>query len=99
MAPAKIQVDYDGLAAVARRLDDEADDIQSLLRAVTRLVHTLETGDWVGVGAEEFFDEMHYDVFPAMRRLIDALSEAASGARHIRSLFGDAEREASEQFR
>ncbi len=92
--PRIVQVDYDDLTFIAQHFANQAMETEDLLRLVGRYVYSLQTGGWISRGADYFYDEMHYFVFPALRNLIGALEEASRATKHIRDLFGDFEREA-----
>jgi hypothetical protein len=58
----------------------------------------LEQGGWEGQGATAFYDEMQNEVFPAMQRLMSALSEAQMVTLQIRDIIWQAEEEAASVF-
>ncbi len=89
-----IQADYDELTYIAQRFAIHAMETEDLLRLVGQYVYWLQTGGWTGRGADYFYDEMAYFLFPALRNLIGALEEASRATKHIRDLFGDYEQEA-----
>jgi len=59
----------------------------------------LRSGDWVGLGAERFFQEMHDLVMPGMNRLISGLKDASNATRKISDALREAEADAGALFR
>lgn len=59
---------------------------------------TLQSGDWIGKGAQAFYKEMGDTVLPTMQRLQRALSEASRITQQISQIMKAAEDEASSCF-
>jgi hypothetical protein len=59
----------------------------------------LKGGDWIGEGARAFYKEMESDVMPSMKRLEQAMAEAAKVTNQIAKLIQQAEDDASRLFR
>lgn len=98
MGIGKIQADYDALARIAREFKVEADTATRLYNHVYFSMQALESGGWIGRGANAFYDEMHHDVLPALDRLIKALEEAGIVVERISTIIQDAEAEAGNIF-
>lgn len=98
MPARKIQVEYDDIARLARRMDDEGADSQALMQRIRTLVSRLEGGGWLGQGAERFYDEMYDEVLPALNRLVEALQLTADTMRHVSFLLGDAEQDGANRM-
>ncbi len=94
----KVQADYDELANIASQFAQESSAAQQLMTQITNLVGQLEGGGWIGRGAQAFYAEMHDEVEPGLRRLVQALEDASSSIKQISSIVSQAEQEASSLF-
>ena len=99
MNPPKIRFDYNQIDDIAGRFAHDADETQRAQRALARAKDELQSGEWIGIGAQAFYAEMDAAVLPAMGRLAGALRAAAEGARAIRALAGQAEADAAVALR
>jgi WXG100 family type VII secretion target len=95
----KLRFDYSQIDDIAGRFAHEADESQRALRALTRARDELQSGEWIGTGAQAFYAEMDAAVLPALGRLAAALRAAAEGARAIRTLASQAEADAAAALR
>jgi WXG100 family type VII secretion target len=59
---------------------------------------TLQSGDWIGQGAQAFYKELGDMVLPTMQRLQRALGEASRITQQISQIMKAAEDEASSCF-
>lgn len=94
-----VRADYDELAAIAHELQQEGFSVDSLIVRLRRCVDALEYGGWIGRGANNFYIEMHNDVFPALHRLANALLDGGDAVTQISQILRGAEEEASALFR
>ncbi|MBE2192789.1 MAG: WXG100 family type VII secretion target, partial [Anaerolinea sp.] len=94
-----IRADYDSLAQIAAQFAQESDQSAQMAQSVMVLVQQLESGAWIGMGANSFYSEMNDLVFPALRRLIDALCDAGESTRRISEMLRSAEEEAASLFK
>jgi WXG100 family type VII secretion target len=99
MSAPEVQADYDQLEGIAQNFSKEAGQTQRLMQIVRQCYGQLQGGDWKGVGADKFFNEMEEIVFPAIDRLLGALNEAASATKRISDAFQQAEEEGGGLFR
>jgi WXG100 family type VII secretion target len=81
-----IRVDYDMIKKIADAFRKKETDAKSVTQKLTRPLETLRGGDWVGVGATAFFNEMDSEVLPAMKRLQAALTEGDRVSKEIEKL-------------
>ncbi|MCA9934555.1 MAG: WXG100 family type VII secretion target [Ardenticatenaceae bacterium] len=95
MANDIIQVNYEDLDEIARRFTQQADDTERLQQQIQGRYSVLENGGWAGQGANAFFAEMESELFPALKRLQDALESGKITTQEIIQLFQAAEEEAS----
>lgn len=94
----KIQADYDELAAISNEFLQEAAGVEQLTTQIMNLVGQLESGGWIGRGADAFYNEMHDLVEPGLQRLARALEDAGGAIRQISNIMSQAEQEASSLF-
>lgn len=94
----EIRADYEQLDQVASRFANQSQAIQDMLQKVKSSMDKLE-GNWVGMGSEAFFEEMHSLVLPGSQRLEHALNEASQVTRKISQTVKQAEEDASSPFR
>ncbi len=95
----KIQADYDELAAIANEFAQEAAAAEQLANRLKSLVGELESGGWIGRGADAFYSEMHDLVEPGFDRLVRALEDGSSAIKQISNILSNAEQDASSLFR
>ncbi|NIM92989.1 MAG: WXG100 family type VII secretion target [Anaerolineales bacterium] len=93
-----IQVEYESLERLVRRMSTLADQVTRMQKKIQRSYDELHNGGWEGQGASIFFDEMEQEVFPALKRLVAVLQEGASVISEINKIMRDAEREAVRQL-
>ncbi len=96
---AKVQADYDELGAIANELGQEAASAEQLMTKIMNMVGQLESGGWIGRGAESFYAEMHDLVEPGLNRLVRALEDGSSAIKQISNILSQAESDASGQFK
>jgi len=99
MAGYKIQANYDTLQQVIQKFAQKSDEAHQLQTVVSRCSGQLQSGDWIGVGAERFFREMDDLVTPGMKRLIAVLKDASDATKKISDALREAEEQAGGLFR
>lgn len=77
------KLDYDQLSSIIKTFRTEAQDIDGLLKQTKGKVESLHDNQWVGQGADKFFNEMEQLVLPATGKLVGALGYAADTAQKI----------------
>lgn len=95
----KIRAHYAELTEIANGFKDAANHTQTTLRQLHEQVTVLQAGDWVGVGATTFYQEMQAEVGPALKRLGAALETAAHTTQAIREIMEQAEADAARQLK
>ena len=98
MAAPKVRGDYDSLKQIAGSFNKEAESVEATLRDLTGKMDTLQGGDWIGQGANQFYQEMESQVIPHMNKLRDALAEAGKTSDQISKLIQDLEDHTSKIF-
>src|SRR5258705_10481660 len=99
MAAAKVRADYEQLKELARQMSRQAQTARQSLGALQQRLDTLQGGDWVGQGANAFYQEMAEQLLPAFRRLADALEAASQSAAQISAIMAQAEADAARVLR
>lgn len=95
----EIRADYDELEQVASRFATQSQAVQQMMQKVNQSANKLISGDWKGRGIEAFTNEMTDEVFPATKRLYEALEEASRATNDIAQTLKTAEEEACSPFR
>ncbi len=98
MSAPKIQADYGSLSEIAKQFASKAQETNSLIQSVGRCIESLQSGGWIGKGANQFYAEMQNEVSPAMQRLRSALDDASSATSRIAKAMEQHEREAGALF-
>ena len=87
----KLQIQYDDMDAIANDFKTMADDTQQFIQNIENTMRQLEGGDWKGVGAQKFYDEMNSEVLPKLKILQQGYEVASQQIKQIASNFHDAE--------
>jgi WXG100 family type VII secretion target len=90
-----IRADFDILSQIVQIFGNRSDSTVGIFGDLSRTMDILQSGDWVGVGATRFYEEMSSDVLPAVRRLAEALEESAKVTHLIMRILEEADEEAS----
>jgi len=93
-----VQARLDDLENLAMRFIQQSECMQELCNAIVMTKNNLE-GEWIGRGANSFFQEMDQDVLPGVQRLVQALGEAGSQTNQICRILSQADEEAAAPFR
>ena len=83
MAARLRRVHYDEMSAIVKSFRSEQAEIEALLKQTKQKVESLHNNQWVGQGADKFFNEMEGQVLPAVNKLAHALGYAADTAQKI----------------
>jgi WXG100 family type VII secretion target len=95
----QIQADYEKLEQIAAKFQQQSQAIAQMMQMVKASFSKLQSGGWIGQGADAFFSEMNSKVLPATQRLQNALSEADRACKDISQTVKQADEEASSPFR
>lgn len=99
MTAPQFRGDYEMLAQIAQAFGQHASLTKTSLQRIQREVNTLQSGDWIGTGANAFYREMSDQVLPTLKRLAAALESADRTLRKVSQIIKQAEDEASRLFR
>jgi WXG100 family type VII secretion target len=92
------QLDYDQMQNIIKMFQSEQQEILNLLKQTDSKVEGLHGSEWIGKGADEFFNEMKTEVLPAVQRLAEALGAAGEAAQKIVEIFNSADEETRGYF-
>jgi WXG100 family type VII secretion target len=92
------QIDYDQMQSIIKMLQTEQQEIMQLLKNTDSKVEGLHGSEWIGKGADQFFDEMKTEVLPAVQRLAEALAAAGDSAQKIVEIISSADEETRGYF-
>jgi len=95
VAASKVRSDYDALKQVAQSFSQQAAAVGQTLQQVRSQKETLQGGDWIGQGANAFYNEMDSSVLPTIQRLQRALDESARIVGQISQVMKQAEDDAA----
>ena len=95
MSAPRVRSDYGQLKQIAQGFQGQADKSNSTLQSLKQQMQTLQGGDWIGKGADAFYQEMSSAVLPSMQRLTQALNRAATVTQQISQTVKQAEEDAA----
>ncbi len=98
MSAPTVRSDYDQLKTVASSFSQQADALNQMIQNLNSCEQTLEGGDWIGQGANAFFQEWGNQDLPILKRLQSAMTEAARATQQISNIMKQAEDNASRVF-
>lgn len=91
MAAAKIKANYEQLQDIAKIFGENEEMLGQMADDIGQQVETLRSGDWEGVGAKNFYDEMDNMIKPAVMKLLRAMNAAQKTANDIAKTMKQAE--------
>jgi WXG100 family type VII secretion target len=95
MGAPQVRSDYDQLKNIQKSFSAQAENVAKSTQNIRSVMDKLQGGDWIGEGAQKFYQEMNDQVLPTMNRLNKALQEASRATAQISQLMKKAEEEAS----
>ncbi len=95
----KFRGDYEQLNQIAQTFSQETDAVRQMLQSIQQAKGTLENGDWVGKGADQFYGEMNTAVLPSLSRLVNALDNASRTTQKISRIVKKAEDDSAALFK
>lgn len=94
MAAPRIQAQFDDLKKIADTFNKNAEAIQKMTKNLLSCKDTLQNGDWIGKGADKFYNEMNSEVLPTLTRLNQAMSQASQITNQVAQTMQQAKDEA-----
>lgn len=98
MANNTFQLNYDEMINIAKKFKDEGEDIARLHSDTRQRVRDLSK-EWIGEGADKFFEEMETKLLPALQRLSLALFHTQDVSNDIMKIIQGADEETAGFFR
>lgn len=95
MAAPQVRSDYDQLKDLQKSFSAQAEAVAKTTQHLRSIMDKLQGGDWIGEGAQKYYQEMNDQVLPTLNRLHRALDEAARATGTISQTMKTAEDEAS----
>ncbi len=93
-----IQVNYEEMQSIVSMLETEKADIQQLYQKTKQMADALHGSQWIGEGADRFYEEMNTIALPRTQKMIAALEVAASVAGQIMQIVQQADEETKGYF-
>ena len=90
-----VRSNHDELKTIGSNFSSEESAVGQMYQSLKSNMDTLQGGDWIGPGATAFYQEMSGDVLPSLKRLQQAMGEAARVTNQISQAMKNAEGEAS----
>jgi WXG100 family type VII secretion target len=88
-----VEVNYEQMQSVRNSFEQQSQDIQNMLKKIESQIDHLRGGEWIGQGANSFYDEMDSELLPAVQRLQQALQEGSQVIGQLVETFKQAEEE------
>src|SRR5436190_18130680 len=92
------QVNYDDMNGIIKGMKNEEELIMNVLKTTKSKVESLHNNQWVGQGADTFFNEMEQTVLPALSRLAHTLAIGSDVAQNIVNTIRQADEETQSFF-
>jgi WXG100 family type VII secretion target len=83
MPAIKIKIEFDKVDTISSAFSEQSDTVKQMNSNLSSKYDKLKGGDWVGVGADKFFQEMEQTVMPSLKRLESALSRGSEASKKI----------------
>ncbi|MGB8213740.1 MAG: WXG100 family type VII secretion target [Anaerolineales bacterium] len=92
------KLNYDDLQNIVNRFRSEAQEIDGMLKQTQGKVESLHNNQWIGQGADKFFNDMEQTVLPATSRLVIALGTAGDVVQKIETTIRSADESTKSYF-
>src|SRR5437762_3759733 len=92
------QLNYDETVTIAKKFKDEGEDIARLHSETRQRVKDLYK-EWIGEGADKFFEEMETSLLPALQRLSHALFHTQDITHEIMKIIQNADEDTAGFFK
>ncbi len=91
-------VNYDELAKIGKNFEQEGEIVAVIETQLRQRAQQLES-EWIGEGADKFFNEFFQEILPAMTRVKQACVLSAHTIRVVAQIFDEAEEETAGYFK
>jgi len=93
-----VQLNYDELTTLVKKFKESGEDYTRLHSNLRQRVQDLHK-DWIGEGADKFFEEMEIELLPALERLAQALFFSQDVLHKIMKVFNEKDLETAGFFK
>jgi WXG100 family type VII secretion target len=87
------KLNYAELQSIIKTLQSEHEEINSLLTQTKSKTESLHNNQWVGQGADKFFESMEREVLPKTGKMVHALDVAGNVINQIMQTIQQADQE------
>src|SRR5690606_4781077 len=94
----KTILDFQNLNSLEKKFQNEGEELADVTMRLRQAVHNLHK-DWIGQGADSFFDEMEMVLLPAMKRLYESMFLSSGAVKDIEKIYRDAEDQCGHIFK
>jgi WXG100 family type VII secretion target len=92
-----VQLKYDELRTLVKHFKNEGEDLFALYIQTREKLNCLKS-EWVGEGANKFFEEMEQEVLPALKRASEACFSSQNVLMRVITIISDADQETKKFF-
>jgi len=87
----QFRVDHIMLTQLVGNIFQHAATVEDVIKLLSGPFETLRGGDWIGVGADKFYQEMENAIFPGLQVLNQSLNDMAHHSGNAAKLTAEAE--------
>lgn len=95
----QIEASYEVLEQVVTKFTQLCQDVGSMRNNLNNSHEPLLGGGWQGDAAEAYYNEVRDETAPQVKRLQEALEQAAEATKQVAQTMAEAEEEAGNSFR
>lgn len=99
MPAPRVRSDFDALQRISGQFKGQADSTRQMQKALKDKIQVLQGKDWVGKGADKFYNEMNGSLLPAVQRLATSFDSASRVTLKIGQIMKQAEDDAAALFK
>jgi len=81
-----VLVNYEMMKKFSNSFQGQAAATQQTIQKLSKVIEQLRGGDWIGEGANQFYNEMDSEVIPALKRLQSAMTEGDKVSKEIEKI-------------
>lgn len=94
----KIQLKYDELNDIMKKMRSESDDVALMLSRTRQMVQNIQQ-EWIGRGSKEFTRDMDQKLLPGLKKLAEALNISQDALRKIIRIIQEADQDNAKLFK
>jgi WXG100 family type VII secretion target len=81
-----VLVNYEMMKKFSNSFQGQGAATQQTIQKLSKVIEQLRGGDWIGEGANQFYNEMDSEVIPALKRLQSAMTEGDKVSKEIEKI-------------